>query len=102
LKEDLNPVQIENRKLKTLKKYNSELKEIAAILKIDQKITSYTARHSYATNLKFIGVSTEVISQSMGHQDVATTNAYLKKFDLNIVDDEVDKLLEEPLFKYAS
>ena len=95
LKEDLTPMQIENRKAKKLKKFNSDLKKIAEIQKIESAITSYVARHSYATNLKEIGVSTDMISQSMGHQNTGVTVAYLKDFDNSIIDDANEKLLQE-------
>ncbi len=97
LKEGLTPIQIENRKAKKLKKFNSDLKKLAKILGIESKVTSYVARHSYATNLKESGVSIDMISQSMGHQNVGITTAYLKDFDNNIIDDANEKLLQEPI-----
>jgi site-specific recombinase XerD len=101
LKEDLTPIQIENRKHKKLKKFNADLKKIAAVLEINKPITSYVARHSYATNLKHLGVSTDILSQSMGHSNLAITTSYLKDFDNEIIDDANEKLLlEEPLIIY--
>lgn len=100
LKEGLTPMQIENRKARTLKKFNSDLKKIAAIQGIEGKISSYTARHSFATNLKELGVSTDVISQSMGHQNVGITSAYLKDFEDDIIDEANEKLLQEPFQIY--
>lgn len=97
LKEGLTPVQIENRKAKKLKKFNSDLKKIAEIQEIESTVTSYVARHSYATNLKESGVSIDMISQSMGHQNVGITTAYLKDFDSNVIDDANEKLLQEPI-----
>jgi len=93
LKDNLKPTQIENRKLKTLKKFNRELKQIAEIQGIEEKVTSYTIRHSFATNLKFIGVSTDLIGESMGHTDVSVTQAYLKDFEQEAIDDVMRKLL---------
>ncbi|HFG0566271.1 site-specific integrase [Flavobacterium psychrophilum] len=97
LKEGLTPIQVENRKAKKLKQFNRDLKKIAEIQGIESKVTSYVARHSYATNLKESGVSTDMISQSMGHQNVGITTAYLKDFDNNIIDDANEKLLQEPI-----
>lgn len=97
LKEGLTAIQIENRKAKKLKQFNSDLKKIAEIQGIESKVTSYVARHSFATNLKESGVSTDMISQSMGHQNVGITTAYLKDFDNNIIDDANEKLLQEPI-----
>jgi integrase len=76
---------------KCLKQYNDKLKEIAELLDIAVNMTSYTARHTYATTLKRKGVNTAVISEGLGHKDISTTKAYLKKFDTDIIDksDEV-------------
>lgn len=93
LNEDSTPVQLEYRKEKTLKKFNKDLKRIAELCEIDAKITSYVARHSFATNLKQKGVSTDVISEAMGHQNVAITQAYLKELENSVIDDAVEKLL---------
>lgn len=101
LKEDLTPMQIENRKAKKLKKFNSDLKKIAEIQQIGGAITSYVARHSYATNLKEIGVSTDMISQSMGHQNTGVTVAYLKDFDNSVIDDANEKLVQESPSTYS-
>ena len=102
LKENLTPMQIENRKHKTISKFNKQLKEIAKIQGVQQNVTSYVIRHSFATNLKFAGISTDLIGESMGHHDVSVTKAYLKEFDDEIIDDAMSKLLEEPKLKYAS
>lgn len=90
---DLTPMQIEHRKDKTLKKFNRDLKRIAEICKIGTKITSYVARHSFATNLKQKGVSTDIISEAMGHQNLAITQAYLKELENDVIDDAMSKLL---------
>ncbi len=102
LKENLTPMQIENRKHKTLSRFNKQLKEIAKIQGVQQNVTSYVIRHSFATNLKFAGISTDLIGESMGHHDVSVTKAYLKEFDDDVIDDAMSKLLEEPKLKYAS
>lgn len=46
-------------------------------------ITTYWARHSYANLLKESGESIELIRELLGHSDIRTTEAYLKRFDLN-------------------
>ncbi|MCW4470350.1 site-specific integrase [Flavobacterium sp. MFBS3-15] len=101
LHRDLTPVQIENRKAKKLKQFNSDLKKIAEIQGIYSTVTSYVARHSYATILRYLGVSTEAISQSMGHSNVGITTAYLKEFEQDDIDIINRKLIEEsiPIYK---
>lgn len=91
--ENATPEQLENRKLKTLKKFNKDLKELSKIAEVESNVTSYVIRHSYATNLKFLGVSSDIISQSMGHSNVEITMTYLKEFENDILDSENEKLL---------
>ncbi|MEM9884349.1 MAG: site-specific integrase [Bacteroidota bacterium] len=87
-----NQIQIKNRVRKCLKQYNGDLKEIAKVLKIDVKLTSYVARHTYATTLKREGVDVSVISEALGHSDIGTTKAYLEHFSSEVLD-KADALL---------
>jgi integrase len=93
LKDELTPSQVENRKKKTLKQFNKDLKEIAALCEINKSVSSYVARHSYANCLKQKGVATDIISESMGHQNIAITQAYLKELDNSLVDEAMEVLL---------
>ena len=102
LNSDMSPIQIENRKAKTLKKYNRDLKEIARVLGIQKSITSYVARHSYATNMRQLGTSPDIISQSMGHKNVSITMTYLRELDSETIDGANKKLLEESKCNYHS
>lgn len=85
------PMQKKNRCIKCLKHYNRDLKEVAKLLSIEVNLTSYVARHTYATTLKRKGIDISVISEGLGHSDVETTKAYLEKFSSEIIDaaDEV-------------
>lgn len=93
LKENLTPSQMQNRKHKTLQRYNKDLKEIAEICEINKNLTSYVARHSFANCLKQKGVATDVISESMGHQNLAVTQAYLKELDSSVLDEAAELLI---------
>lgn len=44
-------------------------------------ISTYTARHSFATVLKRAGANIAYISESLGHQDLKTTENYLASFE---------------------
>ena len=93
LRDNMTPIQIENRKKKTLAKYNKDLKEIASICNIEKTLTSYVARHSFANSLKQKGVATDIISESLGHQNMAITQAYLKELDSSVIDEASALLL---------
>ena len=60
---------------------NTHMKNIAEILKIENDVTTYSARHSFATVLQRSGVSTEFISEALGHTNVKTTQNYLAGFE---------------------
>lgn len=93
LEKNMSFSHLENRKNKVLKKYNKRLKEIATLCEIDKPLSSYVARHSYANCLKQKGVSTDIISESMGHQNIAITQAYLKELDSSMIDEAMEVLL---------
>ncbi|MFD2937875.1 site-specific integrase [Spirosoma flavum] len=80
------PSQIHNRCSKIMGQVNADLKTIGANVGIETPLTTYVARHSFATALKRSGVSTAVISEAMGHSDERTTNIYLSEFETDLVD----------------
>ncbi len=94
LQEGLTPQQIAYRKHKTISRYNAELKEIAELANIDKNMSSYVARHSFATILKMLGTPIEKISEMMGHTDVSITIAYLKEFSNEDLDEENRKFTD--------
>lgn len=94
LSDVMTPQQIEYRKSKVLSRYNRKLKEIGKLVCIEKELTSYVARHSFATILKQKGTSTDVISELMGHADVQITKTYLKEFDSAELDSANRQLLD--------
>jgi integrase/recombinase XerD len=71
---------------RSLRKYNKDLKEIAEVVGTIIPLTSYVARHTFATTLKRKGVDLAVISELMGHESVNTTRAYLARFGSEVLD----------------
>ncbi|PRY09040.1 site-specific recombinase XerD [Pontibacter ummariensis] len=59
---------------------NYRMKAIGEKLGIGH-ITTYTARHSYASVLKRSGANIAFISESLGHNDLKTTENYLASFE---------------------
>ena len=71
------------RKMKTLyltRAINKRMKEVGERLGLGN-ISTYTARHSFATVLKRAGANIAYISESLGHQDLKTTENYLASFE---------------------
>jgi integrase len=59
---------------------NKKMAAISKALNYDN-ISTYTARHSYATVLKRSGANIAFISESLGHSDLRTTENYLASFE---------------------
>lgn len=53
----------------------------------------HVARHTYATVLKRSGVSVALISESLGHSDLSTTQIYLDSFENSQIDAAMAHLL---------
>ena len=92
-KKHITPMQKSNRVHKICHQVNAELRIFAKELGISAEVTTYVARHSFATILKKSGVNIGIISQALGHQDIKTTQIYLSKFDNEQVDDAMKNLL---------
>ena len=89
----ITPMQKFNRVRKLCHQINKELHGLAKELGIQEDVTTYVARHSFATVLKKSGVNIGIISQALGHQDIKTTQIYLSKFDDEQVDSAMQNLL---------
>ena len=88
-----SPRQIRNRIYDVLAYVIGHLEDIGKELGIELKISSYVARHSYATVLKRAGVSTSVICESLGHSSERVTQIYLDSFENAQLDDAMKHLL---------
>ena len=72
---------------------NHHLKKLGKKLGLSSKLTSYVARHSWASIAKNQNVPLAAISQAMGHTSERTTTIYLKSFDNTPVDCANSKVL---------
>ena len=64
---------------------NRRLRKIGEELGLDFPLTTYIARHTWATLAQNNGVPTAVISQSLGHTSETTTRIYLGSMDTKIL-----------------
>ena len=60
---------------------NKYIKQIASDLGIKKNVTTYFARHSFATVLKRSGANIAMISDLLGHSSVGVTESYLDSFE---------------------
>jgi len=60
---------------------NDHMNSIVSELGIENDVTTYAARHSFATILQRSGASVSFISEALGHTNVQTTQNYLAGFE---------------------
>jgi integrase len=89
----VSPAQVKNRLHKMLGQVNSDLKTLGQLAGITTPLTTYVARHTFATTLRMSGAGTAVISQAMGHKSEAVTAVYLDSFASELVDTAFEGLL---------
>jgi len=70
----------------TRKAYNKRLKLLAKMCDIQQNLTSYVSRHSFATQAMLNEVPLNAISAMLGHSSLKTTQTYLKSLPNNVLD----------------
>lgn len=85
--------QRKDRIKKVLKSVNGELRKIGNELGLVFPLTTYVARHSYASVLKHAGVDVSLISESLGHADLTTTQIYLDSFGNDRIDEAMTHLV---------
>lgn len=78
LQTGMTPQQERRAIVNVTKQINDHIKDIGEGLGLGRNISTYTARHSFATIMKNAGVSIEAISEVLGHSHAITTKAYLK------------------------
>lgn len=65
-----------------LRKLNFNLSRLPGLMGMEEvKVSSYTARHTWATLAKYCQVPEEVISEGLGHSSLEVTRTYLKSFE---------------------
>jgi site-specific recombinase XerD len=71
-------------KKQLVKQINKYIRRIAETVGIEKDVTTYVARHSFATVLKRSGASIKFISEQVGHSSIKTTENYADSFEDDI------------------
>ena len=74
--------------------YNRLLKRLCNMADISQRLSFYTARHSWATAARNHQVPVSVISAGMGHTSERTTQIYLTMLENSVIDNANRGILE--------
>ena len=75
---------------KAIRKYNHRLKQLSQMLPSDINLSTYVARHTWATTVYHNDMPESYIKERMGHTSLQTTRNYLKSFESSKID-EVNK-----------
>jgi len=81
LKKGLTEEQKQIKIKQAVKQINKYSKRVAEKLELSIKISSYTARHGYATQLMRHGAPVAFISKQLGHSSLKVTEDYLENFE---------------------
>lgn len=76
-----------------LRLHNYHLKKIGKLLMFDISLSSYVARHTWATQAMYLNIPTKIISESLGHTKEETTIIYLASFNHKDLDEANKKVL---------
>ena len=78
-----------------LHRYNRNLAQLSVRVGLSQKLTSYTARHTWASMAYKNGIPLAVISKGLGHSSPVTTQNYLKEIDDAALGEANRRIFEE-------
>ena len=76
-----------------LKRYNTRLKEIAQLAGIEENLTSYVSRHTFASIANNMEIPVTAISQMLGHTNLTTTQVYLASLRRDIIDEYGERVI---------
>ena len=79
--------------------YNRHLKKIGSMSGVQHNLTSYVARHSWASLAYHSNVDLAVISKALGHTSPNTTLTYIREIDDNRIDMANRELLQRLMDK---
>jgi len=70
-----------------LRSFNRQLMLLGEILGLSDRLSSYTARHTWATTAYHCEIHPGIISEAMGHSSITVTETYLKPFQNKKIDE---------------
>ena len=70
-----------------LRSFNQQLMLLGELLGLGDKLSSYTARHTWATTAYYCEIHPGIISEAMGHSSITVTETYLKPFRSKKIDE---------------
>ena len=94
----LEPQKAYKEYLQALNRYNRSLKSLACKSELNVRLTSYTARHTWASVANDTNVDLPVISKALGHTNTKTTQTYIREINDNRLAEANRKLVSRILY----
>lgn len=76
-----------------LENINYNLKKIGEMTGLKMPLTTYTARHTWASVARNMDISISIISEGMGHNSIKTTQVYLNSIDVSKINEANKKII---------
>ena len=77
-----------------LRSFNQQLTLLGEVLGLNDKLSSYTARHTWATTAYYCEIHPGIISEAMGHSSIKVTETYLKPFRNKKIDEANNQIID--------
>ena len=77
-----------------LRSFNYQLALLGKVLGVQERLSSYTARHTWATTAYYCEIHPGIISEAMGHSSIVVTETYLKPFRDKKIDEANRQVLD--------
>lgn len=78
---------------RALRVFNHQLGLLATTFGIHSNLSSYTARHTWATLAYHCEIHPGIISEAMGHSSISVTETYLKPFNMSKINEANLKII---------
>lgn len=89
--EEISPAQFYKHVESRLSIYNNNLGEVKKECKLNKRLTSHVARHSFSFISLKEGANLYELSVSLNHQELSTTQSYLKR-DRSFIDSPIGEI----------
>lgn len=77
-----------------LRSFNQQLMLLGEVLGLNDKLSSYSARHTWATTAYYCEIHPGIISEAMGHSSITVTETYLKPFRSKKLDEANQQVID--------
>lgn len=73
---------------------NHALKKIGEMADLKMPLTTYVARHTWASEARDMNIPIAVINEGMGHNSIKTTQVYLNSIDISRINEANKRIIK--------